>query len=93
MMTFGKFNETVNYYSKTSRTTAQNVWNQDEIQRQFTELVANCNLTKEQIEMLNCFMVSNNATIDMKPTKNNSANEFNVFIKSNEDVIEKSMSA
>ena len=42
MITFEKFNETANYYSRTSRTTGRNVWNQDEIQRQFSELIVNC---------------------------------------------------
>ena len=75
-ITFEKFNETANYYSKTSRTTGKNVWNQDEIQKQFMGLISECNLTQEQIEKLETFMVENNATIDMEASKNNSVQEF-----------------
>ena len=90
MMTFDKFNETANYYSKTSRTTGINVWNQEEIQCQFIELVEKCDLTKEQIDNLESFMIENNATIDMAPTKNNSSKEFSIMAKSNNEVIGKS---
>ena len=93
MITFEKFNETANYYSKTSRTTGRNVWNQDEIQRQFSELIVNCDLTKEQLTSLEGFMIRDNATIDMAPTKNTSVQEFNESIKSKEDVFQKSRAA
>lgn len=89
-MTFEKFNETANYYSKTSRTTGNNVWNQDEMQHQFTDLIANCDLTKEQLSSLKSFMVSDNSTIDMTNSKNSSVQEFDDFVKLNEDVIQKS---
>lgn len=91
MVNFEEFNKTANYYTSASRNFGHNVWDQDDIQRKFIELIVNCNLTKEQRDSLKEFIVSNNATIDMEPTKNNSVNEFNDFIKSNEDVIEKSM--
>lgn len=91
MITFEKFNETANYYSKTSRTTGCNVWNQDEIQRLFTELIFNCNLTKEQTENLEAFMIGDNATIDMIPTKNNSAKDFSNVISLNKDIVRKTM--
>jgi len=90
MITFGKFNETANYYSRTSRTTGRNVWNQDEIQRQFSELIVNCDLTKEQVTSLEGFMIGDNATIDMAPTRNKSVQAFNETVKAREDVFQKS---
>ena len=90
-ITFDKFNETINYYSKTTRTTGNNVWNQDEVQRQFMGLISNCNLTKEQLENVECFMVENNSTIDMNPTKNASVQEFSAIAKAKEVSIQKSI--
>lgn len=81
-VTFEKFNDTINYYSKTTRTTGKNVWNQDEVQRQFTEIISNCDLTKEQRTSITSFMVENNAAIDMTPTKNASVKDFNELAKS-----------
>lgn len=89
-ITFEKFNETANYYSKTSRTTGKNVWNQDEMQQQFMTLISDCNLTKEQLENLESFMVENNATIDMTDSKNKSAQEFGEMVKSNNTENQKS---
>lgn len=89
-MTFEKFNETINYYSKTTRTTGNNVWNQDEVQHQFMSLISNCNLTKEQLENIENFMVENNASLDMAATKNNSAKEFKEFSKSKGESLQKS---
>ena len=81
-VTFEKFNDTINYYSKTTRTTGKNVWNQDEVQRQFTGIISNCDLTKEQKTSIASFMVENNATIDMAPSKNASATSFSELAKS-----------
>lgn len=90
-ITFEKFNETINYYSKTTRTTGNNVWNQDEVQRQFSGLISSCNLTKEQLENIECFMVEDNAVIDMTPTKNSSVHEFSDIAKTKEATIQKSI--
>lgn len=90
-MTFEKFNETINYYSKTTRTTGNNVWNQDEVQHQFMGLISNCNLTKEQLENIECFMVENNSAIDMAQTKNASVQEFNEIVKAKEASMQKSI--
>ncbi|MBE6138187.1 MAG: hypothetical protein E7173_00390 [Firmicutes bacterium] len=92
-VTFTKFNETANYYSRMTRTTGDNAWNQDEIQRQFTSLISDCDLTKEQITSLESFMVSNNRVIDMTDTKNMSATEFSETARAREISIQKSKAA
>jgi len=89
-VTFGKFNETANYYSRLTRTTGVNAWKQDEIQSQFASLVADCDLTKEQLTSLESFMVSTDATIDMTETKNISATEFGETVKEKENLVQKS---
>lgn len=64
-VTFEKFNETANYYSKASRTTGNSVWNQNDIEKEFMNMVSNCNLTKEQVESLSAFMsVENSKTFN-----------------------------
>lgn len=60
-VTFTKFSETANYYSKASRTTGKSVWNQNELENQFMNMISNCNLTKEQVESLSAFMSVDNA--------------------------------
>ena len=91
MITFEKFNVNANYYSKTSRTTGKNVWNQNEMQQLFMALIEPCNLSKEQLANLECFVVSNNATIDMEPSKNNSAQEFSEIVKAKEEVVQRTL--
>ncbi|MBE6152065.1 MAG: hypothetical protein E7165_01970 [Firmicutes bacterium] len=85
-ITFTKFNETLNYCSKTSRTTGENVWNQDEIQRAFIKLIEPCTLTKEQLNAIDSFMVYNNITIGGQKTENPSVKEFREFMAKSEQV-------
>lgn len=72
-MNFTKLNEKMNYYSKVSKQTGVNNWNQDAIQNDFIEMIQEVNLTNSQIEQISNLMVSNNAVLDMEPSKNMSA--------------------
>lgn len=92
-ITFEKFNETINYYSKATRTTGVNAWKQDEVQKQFTSLISDCDLNKEQLSSLESFMIGTDATIDLSETKNNSAIEFSEFVSSKEETIQKAKAA
>lgn len=92
-ITFEKFNENINYYSKATRTTGVNAWRQDELQSQFTSLISECELTKEQLSSLDSFMIGTDATIGLNETKNNSVIEFSEFINSKEETIQKAKAA
>ena len=85
-MTFTKFNETVNYCSKTSRTTGESAWNQDEIQRAFIRMIEPCDLTLEQLNAIDSFMVYNNVTIGGQKTENPSVKEFREFMDKSKQV-------
>lgn len=71
-MTFNSLNNQMNYYCGISKKTGSNAWNQDDVQRDFVEMITGCNLSLEQLESLEIYMVKNNATIDMEPTMNKS---------------------
>lgn len=79
-MTFGLLNEKMNYYSEISKKTGENTWNQDLIQNDFIEMISKCNLSVEQMDKLENYMVKNNATIDMKSSNNKSYDSFNKLV-------------
>ena len=82
MMTFENWNNEINYYSSISKKTGKNSWNQNSAQLGFIELIENCELTKEQAQMLEESMIKNNAVLDMEPSNNKeSIEKFHSVIK------------
>ncbi len=92
MMSFNKLNDEANYYSELSGKTGNNCWNQDKFQSNFINMIQSCNLTKEQIEKLSNLMVRDNASIDMAPSYNKSADIFADFAKNKVAELEKGKS-
>lgn len=79
-MTFNSLNDKMNYYSEISKKTGENTWNQDVIQNDFIEMISKCNLSLEQMNKLENYMVKNNATIDMQPSNNKSCDTFSKLV-------------
>ena len=85
MMTFGQWNDEINYYSILSKRTGKNSWNQDKAQLGYLETIEKCELTAEQVDRLNGVMVKNNAVLDMEPSNNKeSIEKFHSIIKTRE---------
>ena len=94
-MTFTNLNDKMNYYSEISKKTGKNKWDQDAIQNDLIEIVSKCNLPVEKLERIESFMVHDNATLDMEPSRNKSCEVFNklVAMKKEEATITKRMVA
>ena len=94
-MTFTSLNDKMNYYSEISKKTGKNNWNQEAIQNDLIEMVSKCNLPLEKLERIESFMVRDNSTLDMEPSKNKSCEVFNklVAMKKEEASITKRMVA
>lgn len=94
-MTFTNLNDKMNYYSEISKKTGKNNWDQDAIQNDLIEIVSKCNLPVENLERIESFMVRDNATLDMEPSRNKSCEVFNklVAMKKEEATITKRMAA
>lgn len=88
MMNFNTLNDEANYYSKMSKTSGVNKWEQDKFQSNIIGLIESCNLTKEQIEKIGNLMVKNNKELDMAPSNNKSAAEFKDFAKNKLSTLE-----
>lgn len=86
-MTFGLLNDKMNYYSEISKKTGENTWNQDLIQNDFIEMVSKCNLSIEQMDRLENYMIKNNATIDMQPSNNKSCETFSKLVDTKKEEI------
>lgn len=94
-MTFTNLNDKMNYYSEISKKTGKNNWDQDAIQNDLIGIVSKCNLPVEKLERIESFMVRDNATLDMEPSRNKSCEVFNklVAMKKEEATITKRMVA
>lgn len=79
-MTFTNLNDKMNYYSEISKKTGKNNWDQEAIQNNLIELVSKCNLPVEKLEKIESFMVRDNATLDMEPSKNKSCEVFSKLV-------------
>lgn len=79
-MTFTNLNDKMNYYSEISKKTGKNNWDQDGIQNDLIEIVSKCNLPVEKLERIESFMVRDNATLDMEPSKNKSCEVFSKLV-------------
>lgn len=88
MMNFNTLNDEANYYSRMSKTSGVNKWEQDEFQSKMISLIEPCNLTKEQIEKIGNLMVQHNEELDMAPSNNKSVAEFEDFAKNKLSTLE-----
>ena len=80
-MTFTNLNEKMNYYCEISKKTGENNWDQDAIQNSFVEMISKCSLPIEKLEKIESFMVHDNASLDMKPSKNKSCEVFSKLVE------------